>query len=142
LPDELSKNDGINTYFLEWHRLYRLTGRIEEFYSAEDFNITDSYLKDASGRILSDQARKYIQRMQIANQHSRLTFLAFLAGKSGDKDQIAENAGNLVNFRIRNKDKVDMNWNVLFQSQYYQMDDQIGTRYLGFLPIDLNSDEF
>jgi hypothetical protein len=142
LSEELRLNDGINTYFLEWHRLYRLTARIDEFYSSADFDITDSYLKNAADRNISDQARKYVERMQIANQHSRLTFLAFLSGKSGNKDQIAESAGNLVDFRIKNKDNVDINWNVLFQYQHYHMDDQIGTRYLGFLPAELNSDNF
>ena len=142
LPEELRMNDGINTYFLEWHRLYRLTGRIDEFYSVEDFDITDSYLKAASDRNLSDQARRYIIRMQIANNHSRLTFLGFLAGKSRDKARITEHAEDLINFRIRNKNEIDINWNVLFQYQHYQMDDQIGTRYLGFLPKDLNSNFF
>jgi hypothetical protein len=142
LAEELRRNDGINTYFLEWHRLYRLTERIDEFYSPEDFDTADSYLKDAAGRDISEQARKFIERMQIVNEHSRLTYLGFLAGKSGDRKKITENAKNLINFRIRNKDKIDLNWNVLFQYQHYQMNDQIGTRYLGFLPQNLNTDEF
>jgi hypothetical protein len=142
LPEELRLNDGINTYFLEWHRLYRLTQRIDEFYSPEDFDLTDSYLKNALEKNISGQARNYIKRMQIANENSRLTFISFMAGKSGKKDLIAERAQDLINFRIRNKDNVDINWNVLFQTQHYQMDDQIGTRYLGFLPKDLNSNEF
>jgi hypothetical protein len=142
LREELRLNDGINTHFLEWARLYRLTERIDEFYSVDDFNITDSFLRDALTRNISEQARNYIGRMQISNLHSRLTFLGFIAGKSGKKEQITENARNLVNFRIQNKDKVDINWNVLFQYQHYQMHDQIGTKYLGFLPKDINSDEF
>ncbi len=142
LKEEHRLNDGINTHFLEWARLYRLTERIDEFYSADDFNTTDSYLREALTRNISEQARNYIKRMQISNQHSRLTFLGFIAGKSGEKEKIKENARNLVNFRIQNKDKVDINWNVLFQYQHYQMHDQIGTKYLGFLPADLNTNDF
>lgn len=135
-------NDGINTYFLEWHKLYRLTARIDDFYSTGDFDITDSYLKDALNKNISEQAKQYLKRMQVSNQQSRLTYLSFLAGKSGNKKEIIKAARELVDFRIRNKDVIDINWNVLFQSQHYQMDDQIGTRYLGFLPDNLNSDDF
>jgi hypothetical protein len=142
LSEEHRNNDGINTYFLEWHRLYRLTKRIDEFYSLQDFDLTDSYLKDALGKNISEQAKDYIRRMQISNEHSRLTFISFMAGKNGNREKITENARNLIDFRIKNKNNVDINWNVLFQYQHYQMDDQIGTRYLGFLPGDLSSDEF
>jgi hypothetical protein len=142
LKEELKLNDGINTYFLEYHRLYRLTQRIDEFYSLEDFDLTDSYLREASGKNISEQAMKYIKRMQIANEHSRLTFISFMAGKKGSKGQIIDHANDLINFRVKNKDKVDINWNVLFQSQHYQMNDQIGTRYLGFLPKNPDQDGF
>lgn len=142
LPEELKLNDGINTYFLEWHRLYRLTARIDEFYSPRDFEITDSLLRVASARNISVQARNYITRMQISNEHSRLTYNAFLSGKGSDRAKIIENARKLILFRIQNKDKIDINWNVLFQYQHYQMNDQIGTRYLGFLPDKLDTDQF
>lgn len=142
MPEELKLNDGINTYFLEWHRLYRLTDRIDDFYSISDFDITDSFLKNALEKDISEQVKNYIKRMQIANEHSRLTYISFIKGKIGNKDQIVEAATNLINFRIANRDKIDINWNVLFQSQHYQMDDQIGTRFLGYLPNDLDSDNF
>lgn len=80
--------------------------------------------------------------MQIVKEHSRLTFISFMAGKKGGKEQIIKHANDLINFRIKNKGNVDINWNVLFQSLYYQMNDQIGTRYLGFLPRDINVNEF
>ena len=62
--------------------------------------------------------------MQIANENSRLTFISFMAGKKGNKKQIVQNANDLINFRIKNKDKIDINWNVLFQYQHYHLDDQ------------------
>jgi hypothetical protein len=142
IKEELRLNDGINTHFLEWARLYRLTERIDEFYSPDDFDVTDSYLADALKKNISEQARDYISRMQLSNKHSRLTYLGFIAGKSGKKEQMAGNALNLVNFRIKNRQNIDINWNVLFQYQHYQMRDQIGTKYLGFLPADLNSNDF
>ena len=80
--------------------------------------------------------------MQIANENSRLTFICFMAGKSGNKEQIISKAKDLLNFRIQNKDKVDINWNVLFQAQDNLMHDQIGMRYLGFLPKDIDTSEF
>jgi hypothetical protein len=75
--------------------------------------------------------------MQIANRHSRLTFLSLLSGKSGDREMIVKNGMELMKYRIENKDNIDINWNNLFQHQHYQLNDQIGTRYLGFLPEDL-----
>ena len=80
--------------------------------------------------------------MQIANQNSKLTFNAFVAGKSGNRNEIINHASELINFRKNNRDKVDINWNVLFQYQHYQMRDQIGTQYLGFLPDDLDPNDF
>jgi hypothetical protein len=142
IKEELRLNNGIKTYFLEYALLYRLTERIDEFYSLEDFDLTDSYLKNALDKNISEQARNYIKRMQIANENSRLTFICFMAGKKGNKEQITAKANELINFRIANKDKIDVNWNVLFQAQYYQMADQIGTRYLGFIPKNINTDEF
>jgi len=142
LKEELRLNDGINTYFLEWARLYRLTGRIDEFYSMGDFDTTDSYLDKALQKNISEQARNYIQRMQIANQHSRLTFSSFMAGKGGNRADMVKKANDLISFRIQNKNKIDIHWNLLFQYQHYHMKDQIGTRYLGFLPKELDTSEF
>jgi hypothetical protein len=143
MKEETRLNDGIlNPYFLEWWQLNRLTERIDDFYSIADFDLTDSYLKEALTKNIPDQAREYIKRMQIVNEHSRLTFICFRAGKKGDRKEMITRANELIDFRIKNKDKVDINWNVLFQYQYNQMYDQIGTKYLGFLPADLNPDVF
>ena len=142
IPEELRLNNGIKTYFLEYGLLYRLTERIDEFYSLEDFDLTDSYLKEAAEKNISDQARNYIRRMQIANENSRLTFICFMAGKSSNQEQIISKAKDLLSFRIRNKDNIDINWNVMFQAQDNFMHDQIGMRYLGFLPKDIDSSEF
>jgi hypothetical protein len=142
LKEELRLNDGVNTYFMEWALLYRLTARIDDFYSLEDFDITDSYLKNALEKCTSEQGRNYIKRIQIVNEHSRLTYKSFMAGKKGNKKEIIANASNLISYRKQNKDNVDINWAVLFQYQHYQMKDQIGTGYLGFLPSDLDSDLF
>ena len=142
LKEELRLNNGINTHFLEWGLLHRLTKRIDEFYSLNDFDLTDSYLKNASEKPVSDQAKNYIKRMQVANEHSRLSFICFLAGKSGDKKLIVEKAKELIDFRMKSINKVDINWNVLFMVQHYQMQDQIGTKYLDFLPKKFNTDSF
>jgi hypothetical protein len=142
IPEELRLNNGIKTYFLEYGLLYRLTERIDDFYSLEDFDLTDSYLKIASEKNISDQARNYIRRMQIANRNSRLTYICFMAGKSSNKKQIISKAKDLLSFRIQNRDKVDINWNVLFEAQDHFMHDQIGMRYLGFLPKDIDTSEF
>jgi hypothetical protein len=142
LKEELRLNDGVDTWFLEWGLLHRLTVRIDDFYSVEDFSIADNYLESALTKNLTEQQRNYINRMQIVNKHSRLTFLAFMAGKEGNRTNMTNQAKKLIKYRIENKDKIDLNWNILFQYQHYQMADQIGTKYLGFLPEDLNSDEF
>jgi hypothetical protein len=142
IKEELRLNNGIHPYFLEYGLLYRLTERIDEFYSLNDFDLTDSYLKNALTKNISGQTRNYIKRMQIANENSRLTFICFMEGKKGNKEQIIGRANELIKFRTENKDKIDINWNVLFQAQYYQMHDQIGTKFLGFLPKKINADAF
>jgi hypothetical protein len=142
IKEELRLNNGIHPYFLEYGLLYRLTERIDEFYSLNDFDLTDSYLKNALTKNISGQTRNYIKRMQVANENSRLTFICFMEGKKGNKDRIIDRANELIKFRTENKDKIDINWNVLFQAQYYQMHDQIGTKFLGFLPKKINADAF
>jgi len=142
LKEELRLNDGVDTWFLEWALLHRLTIRIDDFYSIEDFNLTDNLLESALNKNITEQQRNYINRMQIVNKHSRLTFLAFMAGKEGNRSNMISQAKELIKYRIENRDKVDINWNVLFQYQHYQMGDQIGTKYLGFLPSDLNPNDF
>ena len=80
--------------------------------------------------------------MQISNENSRLTFICFMAGKKGNKEQIIAKGNELIKYRIENKDRIDVNWNVLFEAQYHQMNDQIGTKDLGFLPKNISTDEF
>jgi len=65
-----------------------------------------------------------------------------MAGKGGNRADMVKKANDLISFRIQNKNKIDIHWNLLFQYQHYHMKDQIGTRYLGFLPKELDTSEF
>jgi hypothetical protein len=142
IPADLALSDGIEPVYFEWYDMGKLTQRIDDFYAEEDFDITDRYLENALKKNVSPLARDYIERIQISNQHSRLTFRSLMAGIGGDEQEMMENAGELVRFRIENKDRIDMNWGMLFWAQYYHLYDQIGTRFLGFLSDDINMKDY
>jgi hypothetical protein len=142
IPADLELSDGIEPVYFEWYDMGKLTQRIDDFYAEEDFNMTDEYLENALKKNVSPLARDYIERIQIANRHSRLTFRGLMAGIGGNEQKMKEKAGELVEFRIENRDNIDMNWGTLFWAQYYHLYDQIGTRFLGILSEDINMKDY
>ncbi len=142
IPADLELSDGVDPVYFEWYDMGKLTQRIDEFYSEEDFELTDSYLSSALNKDISILAKDYIKRMQITNRHNRLTFQSLMAGIEGNDNKMKEKAGELVQFRIDNKDNIDMNWGMLFWAQYYHLYDQIGTRFLDFLSDDIDFGDY
>ena len=55
---------------------------------------------------------------------------------------MVKKTGELVQFRIENRDNIDINWGMLFWAQYYHLYDQIGTRFLGILSDDINMKDY
>lgn len=133
IPADLELNDGINAVYFEWAKMGKLTQRIDEFYNDSDFHVTRNYLLNALELASTAQIKDYINRMLIANEHSRLTYQALLAGKNGNKVKMAEKASELINYRKLKKDSIDIDWNELFQNQHYHLKDQIGTHTLDFM---------
>jgi hypothetical protein len=142
IPADLALSDGIEPAYFEWYDMGKLTQRIDDFYAEEDFDVTDGYLESALKKDVTPLAEDYIQRIQISNRHSRLTFISLMAGISGDEQEITKRAGELLRFRIENRDNIDMNWGMLFWAQYYHLYDQIGTRFLGILSDDINMKDY
>lgn len=142
IREELKLNDRINSYFFEWQKLYRLTSRIDEFYSLDDFDKTDRYLKNAMRKNLTPHVRNYIRKMYLVNRHSRLTFESMMVGKSGSKSEIISSCKKLIKFRKKHRLELGINWNVLFMSQYFHMKDQIGTRYLKWMSKNIDTSGF
>ncbi len=142
IPADLELSDGIDPVYFEWYDMGKLTQRIDDFYNEEDFKVTDQYLENALNKDVSPLARDYIERIKIANRHSRLTFYSLIAGINGDEQEMVKKTGELVQFRIENRDNIDINWGMLFWAQYYHLYDQMGTRFLGILSDDINMKDY
>jgi len=130
--------DDVKAYFAYWRKLFnerlipahkemgRLLGwsvinkcaeQIRNYYSEEDFDITDGYLAQALSRDLSDLERQRIEKLIIANKHNRLTFEAIAAINSHGVITQMKKAKELLEFRIEHKDLLRMNWNRFFINQ-------------------------
>jgi hypothetical protein len=103
--------------FLSWHKLGRMSGFIRDYYSADDFDATDEMLKRALSRDLTPLAEERIERLLLANRHNRLTFEAMVAVNDGNEETILKKAKELLDFRVQNKEKLRMNWWMLFSEQ-------------------------
>ena len=83
---------------------------IHEFYKESDFDTVEKYLRNGLAKKLSPQQKKRLERMLLANEHSRLTYRA-MAAKGRDKIVAAV---KLLKFRRTNKNALNINWENLF----------------------------
>lgn len=130
VPEDLALSDGRRPAFFKFGKMGGLTRRIDEFYEISDFDKTDTLLNNALKKDISDQAKDYIKRMKISNQHSRMTFIALMAGINGHSEELMKKTKELIAFRIENKNNIDVDWEELFNVQYRQLKDQLGTKKL------------
>ncbi|MFH1568124.1 MAG: DUF4838 domain-containing protein [Gemmatimonadota bacterium] len=123
-PEEVRQQEG-GDGFLSWHRLQYMSQRIEQFYAAADFDTTDALLARGLARDLTAGQRQRLERLQLANRHSRLTFQAMAAVAAADEPASRQRARALLDLRVELRDRLRMNWSQLFSEQH-QMGDATG----------------
>lgn len=111
--------------FLRWNGLGGVSSRVRQFYDERDFDVTDSLLAVGAARQLSDGQRRRLQRLQLGNEHNRLTFAAMAAVNDADTAAVRQKASALLAFRETHRDDLRMNWRVLFGTQH-RMGDATG----------------
>lgn len=80
-----------------------------KYYQLEDFDRTDAILAAGARKELTTAARERLERLQLANQHSRLTYLAIVA--TGDAKFMASR--QLLEFRVAQRRVLPMDWRTL-----------------------------
>lgn len=110
-------------------RFNRLSGKLKEMrdrlmqltdllYSEDDFDRTDALLAGAlKHNDLAPSVRVRIEQIQLANQHSRLTYRARKANElisTADADEKAAATRTLLAFRQAHRDELDLYWEGLF----------------------------
>lgn len=79
---------------------------LEKYYSPDDFDKTDSILAKGLSKPLSPVERKRLEKLILANTHSRLTFIATVS----EGNVKSEAAKKLLDFRIKYKDTLNIYW--------------------------------
>jgi hypothetical protein len=109
-------------------RIKRITGRVKEIrdklmqvtdllYDEADFDRTDALLAGALLRDISPSVRTRIQELQLANQHSRITYRARKANELASTASPAERMAAtraLLAFRKKHRDELNIYWEGLF----------------------------
>lgn len=90
--------------------------KLTAYYKAEDFDTTDKILKRAIALKLDSSERERLARLMQINNHARLTYETVFAQNDEKKSPVDKiNASRkLFAFRLENKDKLNMNWPLLF----------------------------
>jgi len=102
--------------FLRWSGQDTMAASIHEFYSDRDFDVTDAMLGQAREHVANDPVRgRLVDRLILANRHSRLTFEVLRAVAISDMVEATLKADRLMNFRIAHQDDLCMNWHHLFR---------------------------
>ena len=83
---------------------------IHKYYKESDFDNAEKILRNGLKKKLNSQQKRRLERMLLANEHSRLTYRALAAsGKAKIRAAV-----NLLKFRRANKHKLNINWERLF----------------------------
>ncbi len=102
--------------FLRWSGQGIMAASIHQFYSDRDFDVTDALLAQARRHVAKDPVRRrLVDRLLLANRHSRLTFEVLRAVAVADMVNAALKADKLMTFRTVHRDDLRMNWHHLFR---------------------------
>lgn len=82
---------------------------LSKYYTLEDFDCTDAILAAGAHKALSPAARKRLASLQLANQHSRMTYQAIIA--TGEAKFAASR--QLLDFRVKQRKALNINWRSL-----------------------------
>lgn len=86
--------------------LYKEIGK---FYTLDDFDTTDRLLQNALNQVKNPEVHARINRLAIANTHSRLLYMAI-------RDHNAYK--QLLNFRLKHHDALNLCWPTLFHEEH------------------------
>jgi hypothetical protein len=91
---------------------------LPKYYSEEDFDKTDAFLKAGLNKKLTKQELERLEKLILANKHARLTYEAIAVNnrdsKEKDPAKRLEISKCLLDFRIKHKDDLNTNWAKLF----------------------------
>lgn len=110
---ELADSGAASNFRPAFHRT------VARYYTEADFDRTDALLQGALARPLDPASRRRVETLLLANRHGRLTFRALASFNGGEAagltpaDSVAC-AGELVRFRVANRDSLRMVWPSLF----------------------------
>ena len=97
-----------------------LMWNIQNYYKKVDFDKTDKMLQNALKKELSPAELKRVETLVLANKHARLLYQALKAknARPTDIQKIHKAAKALVDFRIKNKTRLNYDWRSLFFYEY------------------------
>jgi len=101
-----------------------LMWKLSEYYKKEDFEKTKAILTRAMDKVPSVPDRERLKSLMLGLEQAELTFDAICAyNGNGSKDpqEKFKAIQKLLNFRIENKDKLNINW-----SNYFALEKQFG----------------
>ena len=87
-----------------------LMSNIKSYYNESDFDAVEKILRKGLEKKLSPQQKRRLETLLLVNEHSRLTFRA-IAARGPEKVRAAV---KLLQFRRANKDRLNINWERLF----------------------------
>ena len=81
------------------------------YFREDDFEETEKILRKGLEKELTPQQKRRLETLLLSNEHSRLTFRAMAAA---DREKKVRAAMELLQFRRKNKDRLNINWERLF----------------------------
>lgn len=121
---------------------------LQNYYQQKDFDITDKILLNSLKRNLSSAETQRIKKLLLANKHARLIYTAISLNNIGncDSSKLIEAAQNLLNFRIKHKNELNINWDYLFFNEQRYGDvcgiQNINIPLKGYTPIKRLSSKY
>lgn len=93
-----------------------LMWNLTDYFKPADFDATDAILEKALSQSSDENARKRIEKIKLANRHSRLTLdaITVFSNKKSSAMKRLDTARKLLKFREENRDKIDFCWPLLF----------------------------
>jgi Domain of unknown function (DUF4838)/Glycosyl hydrolases family 2, sugar binding domain len=117
-----------------------LMWNFQNYYNKTDFDKTDKILQAASKKKLTPAERRRLKTLVLANQHARLMYRAMKEknARPADADKLRKTAGNLLDFRVKNKKRLNYDWRYLFNNEHV-LGDVCGMKmakdFHGFTPV-------
>jgi len=83
---------------------------IEQFYTINDFIVTNQILQEALRKVNDKTVKRKIEKLIISNKHSELLFIAI-------KNKTKQDYDNLIHYRINHKKELNLSWAMVFYTE-------------------------